>query len=207
MLIYDLNVMIYFKKALKKSFYLQKTKEVAKNLLGKLLVRKFESDYLAGEIVETEAYTPEGDEANHSARGKTKRNAAMHEEGGILYVYKIYGVHHCINFVTEHKNKGAAVLIRALRPTLGIEEMQKNRGESNIFKLCKGPGNTAKAFGFTIENNFDNLYTENLFVQDYKNYDESAIIADKRIGISKSIELPYRFYLKNNKYVSGKKIA
>jgi DNA-3-methyladenine glycosylase len=191
---------IEIKNRLQKEFYLQRTEIVAKELLGKILVFRD----LAGKIVETEAYIPENDEANHSARGKTKRNAAMHEEGGILYVYKIYGVHHCINVVTEVKDKGCAVLIRALQPLVGIDLMKKNRKKNKIEELCKGPGNVAKAFGFTTDDNYNSLLSDDLYIVD--NLDDREIVADKRIGISKAIDLPLRFYYANDPYVSGKKI-
>ena len=191
---------INLKNRLQKEFYLQRTEIVAKELLGKILVY----GNLAGKIIETEAYIPENDEANHSARGKTKRNAAMHEEGGILYVYKIYGVHHCINVVTEEKDKGCAVLIRALQPVAGIDIMKKNRSKDKIEELCKGPGNVAKAFGFTTDDNYSSLLSDHLYVVD--DIDDREIVIDKRIGISKAVDLPLRFYFANDPYVSGKKI-
>lgn len=157
-------------------------------------------------IVETEAYIPFGDESNHSARGKTDRNAAMHEQGGILYVYKIYGIHNCINVVTESEGVGSAVLIRAIEPIEGIDIMKKNRNTDKLTQLCKGPGNVAKAFGFTTKNNFDSLLSDNLFIFSEDNIQNMEIVEDTRIGISKAADLKLRFYYANNSYVSGKKI-
>lgn len=190
------------KNKLKKEFYLQKTESVARQLLGKIFV----SGNISGRIVETEAYLPHDDYANHSASGKSLRNAAMFEEGGILYVYKIYGIHHCINIVTEKNDLGCAVLIRAIEPINGIEIMQANRGIENLDLLCKGPGNLAKAFGFNINYNFQTLLNEQIYIYDDESESTFDIITDKRIGISKSADLMLRFYLADNSFVSGKKI-
>lgn len=196
-----------FKKSLNKSFFLQDTATVARQLIGKALVKQTEgSDYLAGKIVEAEAYLSEGDLSSHSAPGLTKRNAPMFEEGGILYVYFIYGVHHCINIVTEPAGTGAAVLIRALEPLAGIEIMKKNRETDDIQKLCKGPGNVAKAFNFNLNDNRSSLTSEGLFIQDIgEDAGHSEISVTPRIGIVKSAHLPLRFYLENSPFVSGKK--
>lgn len=190
---------------LQKEFFLQSTDKVAKLLIGKILVRKFDNFVFAGEIVETEAYLPYGDFANHSAKAKTSRNAPMLEEGGILYVYKIYGIHHCVNIVTEEKGKGAAVLLRALKPLDGIEGMQKLRNKKEIEILCKGPGNLAKAMNFSVEDNFKDVYdNDDIYLLD--NFKKYEIVSDKRIGISKSQELLLRYYPKSCNFVSGKKI-
>jgi DNA-3-methyladenine glycosylase len=188
---------------LQKDFFMRATEKVAKELIGKILVRKYDNNYLAGEIVETEAYLPEGDMANHSAIAQTKRNAPMREEGGILYVYKIYGIHHCVNIVTEEKGRGAAVLLRALKPLHGIEIIQKLRNKFDIDILCKGPGNLAKAMNFDTDDNYKRVYdNDEIFVLDNKTkYD---IIEDERIGISKSKELLLRYYAKSCNFVSGK---
>lgn len=182
-----------FSNSIPKEFFLQKTELVARLLLGKVLVKKEGNSYLAAMISETEAYLSENDFASHSAVGQTKRNAAMFEGGGILYVYKIYGVHHCINFVTEEKGIGAAVLIRSAVPVLGINEMKINRKTDKLENLCKGPGNLAKAFGFTLQDNLSPLQSEVLFLQDYKSFNDENIKITKRIGITKSAELELRF--------------
>ncbi len=182
-----------FSNSIPKDFFLQKTEVVACSLLGKVLVKKEGNSFLAAMINETEAYLSENDFASHSAVGLTKRNAAMFREGGILYVYKIYGVHHCINFVTEEKEIGAAVLIRSAIPMLGINEMKINRKTDKLENLCKGPGNLAKAFGFTLKDNFLSLKSEELFLQDYKSFNDDNIKITKRIGITKSADLELRF--------------
>ena len=189
---------------LSEDFYLQPAEQVAKELPGKVLVKRDGDIYLAGMIVETEAYLHKSDEASHSYRGKTKRNTPMFEKGGILYVYKSYGIHNCINVVTEGTEVGSAVLIRAIEPLLGIDRMKMNRGVDDLKLLCKGPGNIAKAFGFSISDNFTSLTGQGLFIQKYTNFDENNLEIRKRIGISRSIDLFLRFYLKNSNYISRK---
>ncbi len=195
-----------FGKILDSQFYLQAPEIVARELIGKILVKKIGEDkYLAGRIIETEAYLSEGDMSSHSAPGKTKRNAAMFARGGTLYVYKIYGIHHCINAVTENEGTGSAVLIRALQPLEGIEIMRENRNNAPFGVLCKGPANLCKAFNLTAEDNFLDLTKSNLFITaNDENYAEEIEVS-KRIGITKSADLLLRYYLKNTKLVSGKK--
>ncbi len=194
-----------YNKALPKEFYSRETEQVAKNLLGKAFVCERKGKPLAAMITETEAYLYEGDPSCHASRGKTKRNAAMFESGGTLYVYTIYGIHSCANIATEKSGKGCAALIRAAEPLLGIDEMKKNRGTSEIKALCKGPGNFAKAFGLTKEDSFKSLLSKEIFVQEYKNIASSEIKITGRIGISKAADLPLRFFIKNSAFVSGKK--
>jgi DNA-3-methyladenine glycosylase len=197
-----MGLQIDYSKALAKEFSLQDTELVARNLIGKVLVREINNNLLCGEIVETEAYTPFNDAANHSARGKTLRNAAMHENGGILYVYKIYGVHHCINVVTEKSGFGSAVLIRALRPMDGIDYMQAQRGNKQLIELCNGPGKLAKAFSFNKDDNYADITQPKLFIQRHNDYEDDEIVNTTRIGINLAADLNLRFYLKGCKYVS-----
>lgn len=192
-----------FTKAMLEDFYLLDTVKIARKLLGKLLVKREENNqFTAGMIVETEAYIPNGDSANHSASGRTKRNAAMHEQGGILYVYKIYGVHYCTNVVTESHGLGAAVLLRALEPIEGIELMKSRRNCDNVNQLCKGPGNLSRAMGVDNSYNFASLLTDNLFIQEYNALNNNEIKATGRIGISKAADLKLRFFIADSKYVS-----
>ncbi|MCL5992102.1 MAG: DNA-3-methyladenine glycosylase [Bacteroidetes bacterium] len=186
-----------FNKALKQGFYIRNTEKVARELIGKVLVKKFDTgDALAGMITETEAYLAKGDLASHSATGKSKRNAPMFEDGGIIYVYMIYGIHHCLNIVTERAGEGSAVLIRAIEPLLGIDRMKELRGVSDIKNLCRGPGNVAKSYAFSREDNFKDLFHQNLFIQDFYNPKPKEIIKTKRIGITKSAEIELRYCLK-----------
>lgn len=194
---------------LSKEFFLQDTQAVAKELLGKVFVKNYNGKLISGRITETEAYLPSGDLSSHSAVGKTQRNSPMFEDGGILYVYMIYGIHHCINFVTEETGKGAAVLIRAMQPLEGIEYMQKQRPNcKQISKLLSGPANIAKAFAFTKADNNKSLFSNELYIYDDGfQITKNDIIITERIGITKSKELPLRFYLRNSESVSGRKLS
>lgn len=182
-------------KILNKEFFLQSPEIVAPYLIGKEFVRILDNGQkLTGIITETEAYLSHDDESSHSFKGLTKRNAPMFAEGGVLYVYFIYGVHHCINFVTEPEGIGSAVLIRKISPREGIETMKINRAR-NIpkDKLCSGPGNIAKAFGFGLAHNFLSICSDSCHILD--NDSKQNIITSTRIGISKSKELPLRFHI------------
>lgn len=183
------------KKALQKEFYLQKPEIVARQLLGKILVRKINEHFLSAIISETEAYLGSGDLSSHSAVGLTQRNSPMFEEGGILYVYKIYGIHHCINVVTETKGIGSAVLIRAAIPLTGVELMKSFRNIQEEGKLCSGPGNLAKAFGFSRDDNFKSFISHDLFIMNANLNRQFKIKTTKRIGIKKSAELMLRFLI------------
>ena len=193
-----------FNNRLSQSFFLQDPEKVAKELIGTVLCKKNNGSYLAGKIVETEAYLSRNDMSSHSYPGVTNRNKPMFAEGGILYVYKSYGIHHCINIVTEKEGIGSAVLIRALEPISGINVMISNRGVEEINRLCKGPGNTAKAYDFDLSDNYSSLTTEDLFIQNFSDNNKTEIINTTRIGISKSVDLMLRFYLKNSHFVSRK---
>ena len=194
-----------YSKSLKQDFFLNKTEWVAKNLLGKVFVRQYENKILAGIIVETEAYLAEGDLSSHSAIGLTKRNKPMFSAGGILYVYKIYGVHHCINIVTEEQGKGCAVLIRALEPLTEINKMMELRNQNILKNLCNGPGKLAKAFDFSTNDNYMSLFSKDLYIQTYQEINRFQVIETERIGISKSRNLLLRYYIDKNLYISCKK--
>lgn len=195
-----------FSKAIPCEFFKKKTEIVAQKLLGQIIVRQLPTgEMLAAQIVETEAYLPQDDLSNHAAVGRTKRNNAMWHDGGIAYVYKIYGVHYCFNIVTESENLGCAVLIRAAEPLAGIEIMQELRGTENVGQLLKGPGNFARAFGFTSEDTFKSCCAPELFIQKDKSIPLKDIFATPRIGISKAVELPLRYIIKGSPFVSGRK--
>jgi DNA-3-methyladenine glycosylase len=197
-----------FTKAFKKDFYLNDTIEVAKRLIGNILVKRMENgEYLAARLVEVEAYLDSGDLSSHSSPGRTKRNLAMFEDGGIIYIYLIYGIHYCINIVTEHSGTGTAVLLRAAEPILGLDIMKYHRHSQYEHSLCKGPGNLSKAFDLSIEDNQQSLLTPDLFVQEILTEPQPNIATSRRIGITKSSELELRFFLKDNPYASGPKNA
>lgn len=188
-----------YSKSFNQSFFCRDTITVAKELLGKVLVKKEKNLYLASIITETEAYLSENDYASHSAVGKTERNKAMFEKGGIAYVYLIYGIHYCFNVVTEEENIGAAVLIRGSIPILGTDIMKHRRKSSNFRNLCKGPGNFGKAYGFDLSYNFRRIYEPSLFIQALEtnqNINDQINISPRK-GITKSAHLPLRFYLEN----------
>lgn len=202
------NIFIFPK--LKKKFYTRDVLTVARELLGKILVRRSDKNLLAGIIVEAEAYDGSFDEAAHTYNGKTKRNEIMFEEGGYFYVYFTYGAHFCCNVVTGVKNHGTAVLIRAVEPIAGIEIMGKNRfgkgllNEREKLNLTSGPGKVCQAFGINKEHYGMDLTGEEIYLLNRRKIRDDKIIVAKRIGIKKSIDLPWRFYIKDNPYVSRK---
>jgi DNA-3-methyladenine glycosylase len=198
-------------KKLKRNFYNQSTLKVAQDLLGKFLVRKIGKNILSGKIVETEAYVGPNDLASHASRGKTTRTAPMFGPPGYAYVYLVYGLNYCFNIVTEGKNYPAAVLIRAIEPAEGIKLMCRNRKlnfQFSIlnFKLTNGPGKLCQAL--KIDKSLNNLdLTKNiLWLEDRGiKIKPSEIAAAKRIGVDyagKYKNKPWRFYLRENKFVS-----
>lgn len=194
-------------------FYLQKTPLVAEQLLGKGLFLPSSQGPLLAEIVETEAYLGEGlDPASHSHKGVSKRNASMFEGGGTLYVYLIYGVNHCINVVTGKKGTGEAVLIRAAKPLLGIDQMCKNRGlpldnsPKTLKNLLNGPGKLAKAFGIDLQHDGLTFSRKTFQIVDLgKKYSAKEITYSPRIGISKAQDLHLRFFVTKSEFISKRK--
>lgn len=173
--------------------------DAAQRLLGYKLVHDSPEGKTAGIIVETEAYTAE-DQASHTFRGKTARNSVMFGPAGFAYVYFTYGMHHCFNIVTGPKNSGQAVLVRALEPLEGIELMKKRRGRGGPLKLTNGPAKLVQAMGITKAHNGANLLGGSLRIEPFiKPVD---IVQTTRIGIKKAIGRPWRFYIKDNPYVS-----
>ncbi|MEJ2104222.1 MAG: DNA-3-methyladenine glycosylase [Ignavibacteriaceae bacterium] len=197
-------------KKLIRGFYKRNLLIVAKGLLGKILVKVDNKNTFKGKIVEVEAYHGDLDEAAHSFGGITKRNEIMFGEGGYFYVYFTYGNHHCCNVVTGKKGQGTAVLIRAVEPLEGIDDMIKNRfgrklkSEKEIINLTSGPGKVCQAFGIDRSHSGIDLTGQKIFILDAKRIPKSEIGVSKRIGITKSTELPWRFFIKNNPYLSRK---
>ncbi|MBI2252115.1 MAG: DNA-3-methyladenine glycosylase [Armatimonadetes bacterium] len=191
-------------KILDYTFYKRSTVLAAKGLLGKLLFHKTKEGMASGIIIETEAYLGENDPASHAARKKTPRNSAMFEYPGISYVYFIYGNHYCFN-VVAHNGGAGAVLIRALEPYEGIELMRKRRAKNNLKELANGPGKLTQALKIEREHNKLSLIESNLRIYDLGiKIKEEEILKTSRIGIKAGKELPYRFFLKDNPYVSKK---
>jgi DNA-3-methyladenine glycosylase len=193
---------------LPKEFYKRNVVDVAKELLGKIIVKRVGNIFYEGKIVEVEAYSSIGDKAAHSFNGKTKRNKTMFEEGGHLYVYFIYGNYFCCNIVTGEKDDGSAVLLRALEPLGGVEELIKNRfgnlqlNDKQIKNLTNGPGKLCQAFDITKKEDGIDLTGNKIFIREPENKEYFKIGISKRIGIKKSSELLWRFYIKNNPFVS-----
>ena len=177
------------------------TVSVAKELLGMYLVHKSNEGMTVGKIVETEAYL-QNDPGSHSHKGMTKRNAQMFGKAGTAYVYLIYGVYHCFNVVTNKEGGGEAVLIRALEPVKGIALMKKRRKTDNEKNLCNGPGKLVIAMGVTKEHNGTNLLSGSLSLLPRKTNDRFEICTSTRIGISVGKELPYRFFIQKNPFIS-----
>ncbi|RDB07866.1 DNA-3-methyladenine glycosylase [Runella aurantiaca] len=187
------------------------TLSLAKQLLGCELVHESPEGRTAGIIVETEAYLT-GDPACHAYRKKTVRNAAMFGPAGSVYVYLIYGMYHCVNIVSAEEGKGEAVLIRALEPTEGIELMELRRAERKWHKsmafslreLCSGPAKLVQAMGISLAgHNGSSLLDDALYITPPKQTD-FEVVTTTRIGITQGADLPYRFYIKGNRFVSKK---
>ena len=197
-------------KKLPRKFYTRDVLIVAKELLGKILVKKEKGLILSGVIVEVEAYDGEIDEAAHTYIGRTKRNEIMFGTGGFFYVYFTYGAHFCCNIVTGIEGKGTAVLIRAVEPLEGEKIMIKNRfgrdlkSEKEKFNLTSGPGKVCQAFSITKEHYGIDLTGNEIFIINSGMLNEDEIGVSQRIGIKKSVHLPWRFFIKNNKYISRK---
>ena len=197
-------------KKLPLKFYLRNdVVKIAEELLGKVLVTSWGEQYTSGRIVETEAYAGSIDKASHAYRGKTGRTAVMFEEGGTAYVYLCYGIHHMFNVVTAREGTAHAILIRAVEPIDGIDIMLQRTGKKVIdATLTRGPGNVGKAFGFHTSQCGLSLQSDELYIADdgYK-LDPSSIVMSPRIGVDYAGDdalLDYRFYIKGNKFVSGK---
>jgi DNA-3-methyladenine glycosylase len=184
-----------------RSFFSRYTPEVARELLGCLLVRRIGKRTLSGKIVEVEAYRGIDDPASHSYRGATKRSSIMFGEAGHVYVFFSYGNHWCLNFTTEAEGQPGAVLVRALEPIEGIEQMVRNRGVSELARLTDGPGKLTKALsidgGFNGE---DVVNSKRLYLLGQKEPVRAATSA--RIGISRGQDRQWRFFVEGNLFVS-----
>lgn len=201
---------------IEKDFFNRDAREVAKELLGKVLVRKTEGKELKGIIVETEAYIGSIDKACHAyGDKKTKRTETLYYKAGTAYVYFIYGMYNCFNVITNKSGVAEGVLIRALEPLNDFEYLSQRRFEKSYTELnnaqkrglTNGPAKLTKAFNITIEENkIDMLESEELYIADF-NYSIGEIVETTRVGIDYSEEARdflWRYYIKGNKYVSKK---
>jgi DNA-3-methyladenine glycosylase len=189
---------------LSRDFYEQPTVQAAQQLLGKYLVRAHPEGVTTGIILETEAYVGLDDRASHASRGPTPRNAVMFGPAGFAYVYVIYGLHHCLNAVTECEAYPAAVLIRAVQPCEGVELMRARRRKQDVRLLANGPGNLCQAFGIARGLNGIDLCGDVLFVED-QGSSPAEIVVTTRIGVEYAgawKDKPWRFYLAGRPGVS-----
>jgi DNA-3-methyladenine glycosylase len=182
-------------KPLKRGFFARSVHEVAPDLIGATLL----VNGVGGIIVEVEAYH-HTDPAAHSFRGPTARNSVMFGPAGFAYVYRSYGIHWCVNFVCEKEGSASAVLIRALQPTHGIPAMRRRRGLHDERSLCSGPGKLTEALGITDAHN--GLALDAPPIALYARAKEPEIAAGPRIGITKAVELPWRYGFKGSKFLS-----
>jgi DNA-3-methyladenine glycosylase len=199
-------------RPLPRSFFARNPRRVARELLGKVLVRENGKLRLTGRIVEVEAYLGENDPAAHSAAGNTSRTAVLFGPPGHAYVYFIYGNYYCLNVSCEREGKAGGVLFRALEPLEGIEEMARARkvvvkASRDLLRLTSGPGRLAEAFGITrARDNEDDLTSSDsgLWIGD-DGFRAGKIVTTPRIGISKAADRPLRYILSENVFVSGRK--
>lgn len=181
---------------------------LAKDLLGKVLFTQIEGQITAGIIVETEAYFGEIDKASHAYGGRrTNRTEIIYSQGGVSYVYLCYGIHHLFNIVTSVEGEPHAVLIRAIEPLIGKEIMEQRRSmPASKNTISSGPGSAAKALGIGHSFNGKELDAEEIWVEEYGTaYTDDEIVASPRVGVAYAQEdafLPWRFFVKGNKYVS-----
>ena len=186
---------------LSRSFYQRDTVQVARELLGAVLVRVHDGNVIAGIISETEAYCGELDAASHAYRRETPRNKAMFGPVGHSYVYFTYGNHHCLNLVARPQEQNAGgVLIRALIPLKGIEHMQRYRGVTDHARLTSGPGNVGKALQLNREHNhIDVTHQGELYVVRGTPIADADVLIMPRIGISKAQDKLWRFVISEDK--------
>ncbi len=182
-------------KRLSRSFFARSVHDVAPDLIGAVLL----VDGVGGPIVEVEAYH-HTDPAAHSYRGPTPRNRVMFGPPGFLYVYRSYGIHWCMNFVCEAEGSASAVLIRALEPMHGVQVMQRRRGLTDTRSLCSGPGKLTEALGVSIAHNGLPLNAAPFAV--HARVGACDVVSGIRIGITKAVELPWRYGLKGSRFLS-----
>ena len=194
---------------LPRTFYARPTLEVARDLIGKVLVHQSSAGTTAGTIVEVEAYIGEGDPACHAAAGLTRRNAPLYGPPGRAYVYLSYGIHCLVNAVTEPEGAPAAVLIRALEPRDGLMLMRRRRARGASRRampprdahLCRGPGNLTRACGITLKQNRIDLCGDQLFIED-RGEAAARVVWSPRVGISVGTDRRWRCAVAGNPSVS-----
>ena len=196
---------------LPREFYARPTLDVARDLIGKVLVHDAPSGIASGVIVEVEAYIGESDPACHAAPGPTSRNAPLYGRPGVAYVYLNYGIHYLVNAVTEPEGSPAAVLIRALEPWEGEALMRRRRARRvargvdsfEPFELCRGPGNVTRALGISLRHNRLDLTTGPLRIEEC-GLPPRSLAWSRRIGINVGVESEWRVYAAGSPAVSGR---
>ncbi len=178
----------------------------AHRLLGSTLISTIGGHETRGVIVETEAYLGRDDPASHAhaSKRRTARNDAMFAGRGTLYVYISYGIHHCINVVTGEEGDPAAVLIRALEPTAGLDVMKERRGRDT--DLCNGPGRLSQALGITMRHNYHDLALPPIRLVAGPPVDEAAVGTSGRIGVSEAADWPLRFFIRGHPAVKAPRL-
>lgn len=200
---------------LKRDFYIDSALNLAKSLLGKVLVREVDGKVLKAKIVETEAYIGASDKACHAYNGKrTERTETLYHQGGVAYIYLIYGIYHCFNVITNEVDIAEGVLIRALEPLNELDYISNKRFGKDYYNLKKeqskgltnGPGKLCMAYSIDRNLNCKELYNKGeIYIEDGDEEEEIEIVESKRIGIDYAEEAKdflWRFYIKNNIFVS-----
>lgn len=202
-MVFEINTSVYEK--LPRSFYLREdVVQIAKDLLGKVLITNVEGVITAGKIVETEAYCGRGDKACHANEKRTPRTEVMFGEGGHAYVYLCYGIHHLFNVVTNINGLADAVLIRAMEPIEGLEVMRERRKFTKA-KLASGPGTLSLAMGIHVNMTGLDLLSDQIWITNNPEKEDFKILSDTRIGVEYAEEdafKPWRFLIAGNKFVS-----
>jgi DNA-3-methyladenine glycosylase len=192
---------------LPRRFFARDPVVLARDLLGRVLFYRTPEGLLAGRIVETEAYTGAADAASHAFRGRTPRNAVMFGPAGYAYVYFTYGMHYCLNVTAELPGTAGAVLLRALEPLAGVEIMRARGDRGPEPRLLSGPGKIGRAFGLTLKDNGRDFTHGPLGIAAGSPVPDRDAARSRRIGISRAIDLPYRFAVVGSRSVSGPKGA
>ncbi len=189
-------------RVLNPDFFERPALEVAGELLDKYLFTRVNGRKCGGRVVETEAYMGPEDRASHAACGLTARNSLMYGPAGVSYVYLCYGMHFCFNVVCGEESTPGAVLIRALEPETGVDEMKRRRGGKVLRELASGPAKLTQALGIDMRHNGLKLPAVEIYLA-ASGIPPRAFLRGPRVGISKSVSLNYRFFIKDCRFVSG----
>jgi len=187
-------------------FFQLPTLQLCRELLGAKLTTVSRGRVTSGMVVEIEAYHGAKDAASHAFCGKTLRNSIMFGPPGRAYVYFSYGMHYCMNVVSESEGIGAGILIRALEPLEGMAIMEGRRRTKVLYNLASGPGKLCQALGIRFTHAGENLSSSpRIRLSPYRTFRDEEVVRSPRVGISKSLELEWRFFLKDNPFVSARR--